>query len=592
MNKIIIVFLMAMVTILPSCEDAFELTPSNIISDAVVFDDEGLADAFLADLYQRSVFLDDRLGFQIMQGLINSAGGESRNFAPWQQPFGRVIGWDFNEEGAGVFNDFYSYGLIRECNEFITKIPEAPSISDEFKNDRVGEARFLRAWAYFQMVRIWGGVPLITEVIDIQGDTELSFPRNSEKEIYDFIGSEMDDLANILPDNPEDGRVSRWAALALKSRAMLNAASVARFGTEQMSGLLGFPAGDADGYYQQSLAASQEIMQSGQFSLYRKSSDPVENFANIFLDEVDNREIIFKEKYDFDANKSHTWDGQGAPFGTGFNWNSNFPTYLEMLEIFDFTDGSTGRIDRANYDGNTPLDPSWFFEQRDPRMRASIFYPGTEFEGGNVYFHRRTHYTDPADGVRKSNDQNGFRVPGTDWPGAGPGRHIGGNPTGLLVRKRISEETPDGLNSSTDYIVFRLSEIMLNYVEAAFYLGDPNGDLADVLNNEIRDRAGMPALTAAEITEDKIRQERRVELAFEDQIFWDLRRWRIAHIELHEQVRHRVHWEYDFDTGMYTALMAHGDLNRVRLHPEHNYYYAFGLGKLADNSGLVENPGY
>ena len=73
---------------------------------------------------------------------------------------------------------------------------------------------------------------------------------------------------------------------------------------------------------------------------------------------------------------------------------------------------------------------------------------------------------------------------------------------------------------------------MLNYVEAAFYLGDPNGDMASILNDQIRERAGMPALSPAEITEDKIRQERQVELAFEEHVFWDLRRWRIAVEEL------------------------------------------------------------
>ncbi len=186
----------------------------------------------------------------------------------------------------------------------------------------------------------------------------------------------------------------------------------------------------------------------------------------------------------------------------------------------------------------------------------------------------------------------GFIVPGSDgWPGAGHPRHRGGNPTGLLTRKMINPETPDGTGSSTDVIIMRYGETMLNYVEAAFYLGDPNGDLATVFN-DIRDRAGMPSLTTGEITEDRIRQERRVELAFESQIFWDLRRWRIAVEELHNVRRHRTHFRYNYDTGMYTIQIADGDLGRVRLHPEKNYYYALGLNQIADNPNLVENPGY
>ena len=146
--------------------------------------------------------------------------------------------------------------------------------------------------------------------------------------------------------------------------------------------------------------------------------------------------------------------------------------------------------------------------------------------------------------------------------------------------------------SSTDWIIIRLAEVMLNYVEAAFYLGDPNGDMADILNNEIRERAGMPALTADQITEDKIRQERQVELSFEEHVFWDLRRWRIAVQELDNKAFSKTTWIKDFDTGMYYMKREHGDKGRVRLHPERNYYYALGLGRIADNPKLVENPGY
>ena len=83
-----------------------------------------------------------------------------------------------------------------------------------------------------------------------------------------------------------------------------------------------------------------------------------------------------------------------------------------------------------------------------------------------------------------------------------------------------------------------------------------------------------------------------MELAFEDHVFWDFRRWRTAVQELDNVERHRFHWDYNFDTGMYTAEIAVGDRGRVRTHPERNYYYALGLSRIADNPNLVENPGY
>ncbi|MEO0331204.1 MAG: RagB/SusD family nutrient uptake outer membrane protein, partial [Bacteroidota bacterium] len=405
--------------------------------------------------------------------------------------------------------------------------------------------------------------------------------------------SEMDEIVQVLPDvADQEGRITRWAALALKSRAMLYAASIAQFGTVQLDGLLGFPASDANGYYQASLEASQEILDSGPFSLYREQADPVQNFTDLFTDDVNNPEVILAEKYDATAGLGHNWDQYAHPDGFGFGWNSNFPVYVETFENFDFIDGSSGKLDRSVYDGQTPIDPARFFGERDPRMRASISYPGMPWRGTRAYYHRSTTYTD-ENGERQTSTNESFIVPGSDgWPGAGPPRNRNAAVTSLQVRKRLDESLPQtgaGL-SNTDFYEFRLAEIMLNYVEATFYLGDPNGDMARYLNDEIRDRAGMPPV--AEITEERIRQERRVELAFEDHVFWDLRRWRIAVEELDQKMRHRFHFDYDFDMGMYTVEIADGDRGRLRSHPERNYYYALGLGRIADNPKLVENPGY
>ena len=206
-------------------------------------------------------------------------------------------------------------------------------------------------------------------------------------------------------------------------------------------------------------------------------------------------------------------------------------------------------------------------------MRASIFYPGSLFKGGTVHFHRSTSGTMAG------------------WPKTGPSKHIGSMATGLLIRKRTNPETPDATRSSTDFIIFRLGEIILNYVEAAYYLGDPNGDMLANMNN-LRERAGMPSLSLSQLDEDKIRQERRCELAFEEHNFWDLRRWRIAVQELDNKQRHRLHYRYNTNTKKYTIEMAEGDLGGVRLHPPRNYYYALGLSRLADNPKLIENPGY
>ena len=573
-NKILIT---SIILLLSGCYDPFDLTRNDIISDDVVFDNPNLADAFLFDLYDRAQFHIKSGNGNLNMGLISSYGGESRNYGvSWQIPYTQVVDIDYNENGLqGKVLDYYDYELIRECNQMITKLPQSKSLTQYFIDSRVAEARFIRAHAYFEMVKRFGGIPLITDVVPIQGNyDEIYRERNSEKEIYDFISSEMDDISEVLPAFAiEEGRITKWTALALKSRALLYAGSVANFGSEQLNGLLGFPSSEASKYYLESLNASREIIQSGIFSLYRKFNDPVENFSNLFIDEADNPEIIFSEKYDYESGKSHQWDALAQPAGFGFNWSSNYPVYLETLEQFDFIDGTSGKVDRDMYDDNTPIDPSWYFEMRDPRMRASIFYPGSNFKSGTVFFHRS---------MRGSLE---------GWPQSGLSKLTGSMATGLLIRKRTNPDTPDATRSSTDYIVFRYGEILLNYVEASYYLNDPNGDMVSIMN-EIRDRAGMPLLAKSEITENKIRQERKCELAFEDHVFWDLRRWRIAVEELNNVRRHRLHYRFNANNETYTMEMADGDLGGVRLHPERNYYYALGLSRLADNPKLIENPGY
>tara|TARA_B100000676_G_scaffold28835_1_gene26849 strand:+ start:3066 stop:4796 length:1731 start_codon:yes stop_codon:yes gene_type:complete len=563
--------------LITGCYDPFDLTRNDIISDEMVFDNPTLADAFLFDLYDRAQFHIKSGNGNLNMGLISSFGGESRNYGvSWQTPYTQVLDVDYNENGLiGKVLDYYDYSLIRECNQMITKLPQSENLSQSFINTRVSEARFIRSHAYFEMAKRFGGVPLVTDVIPVQGSyDEVYKERNSEKEIYDFISNEMDEISNLLPSQSGDeGRITKWVALSLKSRAMLYAASIANFGNEQLDGLLGFPSEEAQLYYKKSLDASREIIQSGVFALYNEEPDPVENFNNLFIDENGNSEVIFSEKYDYEAGKSHQWDALAQPAGFGFNWSSNYTVYLETLEQFDFIDGKSGKMDRSIFDDSTPIDPNIFFEQRDPRMRASIFYPGSSFKGGTVFFHRSM-----------AGNKAG-------WPKNGPSKLTGSLATGLLIRKRTNPSTPDASRSSTDYIIYRLGEIYLNYVEAAYYLGDPNGDMVNVMN-EIRNRAGMPSLSNIDITESKIRQERRCELAFEDHVFWDLRRWRIAVEELDNVRRHRLHYRYNANDNTYTMEMADGDVGGIRLHPERNYYYALGLNRLADNPKLVENPGY
>ena len=277
-NKTIFIVILALLFQL-GCNEPFDLKRNDIISDELVFDDPILADAFLFDLYDRAQFHIKSGNGNLNMGMISSLGGESRNYGvSWQTPYTQFLYVDYNENGLlGKVIDYYDYALIRECNQMITRLPLSNNLNKNFIDTRVSEARFIRAHAYFEMVKRFGGVPLVTDVIPVQGTSDQLYrSRNSEKEIYDFIKNEMDEISALLPSIPEaDGRITKWTAFALKSRAMLYAASVANFGSQQLNGLLGFPISDASSYYQASLDASNQIIQSGAFSLYKKSDEKI-----------------------------------------------------------------------------------------------------------------------------------------------------------------------------------------------------------------------------------------------------------------------------------------------------------------------------
>lgn len=160
-------------------------------------------------------------------------------------------------------------------------------MSDELKKTRTAEARFLRAFSYFAMVKRYGGVPLITNAQSIDDpDEELFRARDKEETIYDYIIKEIDEFANDLPetlDNSNLGRPSKYAALALKCRAALYAGSIAQFGKVQLDGVVGIPAEKANYYYEIAYTAGSEIVNSGKHALYNVDEDKATNFRNLFL---------------------------------------------------------------------------------------------------------------------------------------------------------------------------------------------------------------------------------------------------------------------------------------------------------------------
>ena len=563
------------------CDDVLDLEPLDIISDAVVWEDPNLIDSYLADLYYRTDFIELRgnLNEQTSLAMIASMGGEGRSFGAHHQSY---IASTNVLTSAGVEDelDYWKYNNIRDCNYFIEKLATS-ALDEALIVQRTAEARFLRAYMYFQMVIRFGGIPIITAPQDVDATSEEIFvPRNSEKEVYDFIISEMEALTTILPSAygaSDKGRPTQWAAYALQSRAALYAASIAKYGQVQLNGLLGFPASDVEHYAQISYDASHAIIDNGIHALYEVHADPMVNYQNIFLDESDaNTEVIMAEVYDYSKNRAHAFTLRATPHDFNGTWGSmNY--HYDFIERFEFADGSPGNsISRAQLT-TQEWSSDELFGNRDPRFKASVFYPESPWQGGKALFHSAT--------IR--NGQTLTAGTAEDgWPYKASDRNT--IRTGFMIRKRTNEnlKTTPVINDETDYIIFRVGEMYLNLAEAAFYLNKPE---ALTVLNRLRERADMPPKLM--ITEEIIQNERLVELTWENHSYWDLRRWRIAKDVLDGVRLKGLKFTYNYDTKKYQIAIINAE-GVARTFQDRNYYVPLGVNRVSENPNFVENPGY
>lgn len=494
-----------------------------------------------------------------------------------------------------------AYTSIRRINYYLRMIGTGSLTAEQVK-ELSAEARFLRAYFYFDLAKRYGGMPIITEPQSKDDDLEtLQVVRNKEDEVYSFVLSELDAAAADLPENRDAAnrnRAVKTTALALKARAALYAASIAKFGAVQLNGLVGIPQERATFYYTEAFNASKAVIESDKYHLYTKQYDPQTatgdasaNFTAIFTDR-DNEEIIFQKSYSKPA-KMHSYDTYNYPqsFKPGCCGNAQAPT-LEMVESFEFVDNANGTLDVAGKEFNSPDE---VFAKKDPRFEGTIMRSETPLLGRTVQIYRGIY------------DQGGtlYEVANTPFPADPSMMQVGRDgpytlgdvgKTGFYVKKYLTttEVTPES-QSWQNYIDFRLAEMYLTLAEAAF---EGNLDQAAGLDaiNTIRKRAGMPELTGAGFNRNRIRNERKVELAFEDKRFWDIRRWRIGTTLFQNTNIHGL-WPYLKYTGSgykWTYVKKSGaplDNGQSRVFLERDYYSNLS-GYISTNPKIENNPGW
>ncbi|AYL99051.1 RagB/SusD family nutrient uptake outer membrane protein [Mucilaginibacter celer] len=541
MKKITITTMFAALLITGACKkdsEFLDVPPKSIIASDVAFTDPALVLSILGDLYNRQVdFSGLDNGWASFADFSESFPSENGSYF-----FVQRTGWGFGEWGL------YDYTYVRDLNLFIERVTASTALTESEKNGFIAEGRFLRANFYFEMVKRMGGVPLITKSLDydFSGNvSSLQIPRAKESEVYDFVISEAEAIKDLATNTSDKSRASKGAILAMEARAALYAASIAKYGVTTPvvtlpGGEVGIPASMATGYYNKALTAAKAIITSGTYSLYKQLPDLSDNFANIFLDKGSS-ESIFVEDFKANAGKTHGFTTNDQPYSISDEGGDagRLDPSLNLVEAFEKLDNTYAPLATKDDLGNpiyytNQLD---IFAGRDARLAGTVLLPNGLFKG------KRTDvmagYQLASGAIISSSDASQPQ----DVPGLGRVQVVGQDgpvsglelrtQTGFYVRKYLDPTVGSGRRgrgSDVNFIRYRYAEVLLNAAEASAELGDYA--TASTYINQVRSRAGLTTplvLTAANYF-DRIVHERRVELAFEGHILFDMKRWRIAHI--------------------------------------------------------------
>jgi starch-binding outer membrane protein, SusD/RagB family len=485
---------------------------------------------------------------------------------------------------------YWDYAYIRKMNLFLERL-DGSSLKPEEKKQYEGEVRTLRAATYFEMQKRYGGVPLVDIVLDPFEKVDKKYTvRAKEEAVADFIDSELTKAIGLLTEKPDPkGRINKWTAYAYKARFNLWSASIAKYGTVQLDGLVGIPSNRADDFFTKASAAATALIESGNYSLYDKFSDKAINYQNIFIDQG-NSEVIYQKVYD-GVNIGHNWDSENVSpiFSTGTGGRLN--PILEFLLGYENIDGSTDQPEFGP--GNLYIDGFEPWKNKDPRLRGTVYFQGDDF--GPISKGIQTYDgLDPSPTPTPASILRGINLSYQDVPTVGNGSNTAyprrGTQTGFFVKKYM-EPVPmvTRFQAKTNWIAIRLAEMYLIKAEAEFEMG--NKVPAAIALNATRERAGISLVDENTITLDHVRTERKSELAIEIHRFWDLRRWRIAESVLNTRRFRGLLPILHFETNKYYFQVINTEDAARTFLPQH-YYNSITDSRIQNNPDLVENPGY
>lgn len=608
--------------ILVSCsEDFLNTSPLDKISSEATWADGPLSEAFIFNVYSflgYGGYEEQGLSSITDEAMFTHAGRNINTFTQGSESPSNVA-WQ-----SATYEWGRMYLAIRQANVAISRLPTATFTNNVLKDRLLGEAHFLRAYYYHQLLRFYGGVPLIDKPYGLNEDYTIA--RSSYDDCTKFIVADLDKAATLLTGKTlTAGRASTVAALALKARVLLYAASdlhdqtAAKAKSSVIGGSVNIAlfasTGDRTAKWNAAKAAAKAVLDAT--SGYKlnltapvSAAAGIENYISVAMgggsavgDAAASSELIFQRTHTALYTQEDNWPLGGIHNGinngpNGYhNWAGNTPIQ-QLVDDYEMMDGS-------KFDWNNPAHKADPYSNRDPRFYASVMYDGAGWKP------RPSDVAglDPANQIQTGYYDNGKggKLNGIDTRESSV-ENWNGSRSHYYVRKFIDPNPALADNQSSAQIIpwpfIRVTEMALSYAEAA----NETGDDAEARNwvNKVRFRVGLPATTASgDALRQLIRNERRVELAYEEHRYHDARRWMIAPTTLGRGIKAiRVdatlkpgatpHVPYRYDKSKYNYTYAPQDNteNETRTWNDKMYFRVINRDEISRNAKLVQNPGY
>lgn len=623
--KIIIGAILFVLIFTISCKREFLNTkPLDKISSEAVWADGPLSEAFIFNVYSflgYGGFEEQALAAYTDEAMFTHAGRNINTFTEGTETPSNMAWMSSTYEWSNM------YLAIREANVAIDRLPNS-TFSDKVLRDKLlGEAYFLRAYFYQQLLRFYGGVPIIDKPYGLNEDYTIA--RNTYEECVNFIVGDLDKAAALLDGKSSvNGRTSKLAAMALKARVLLYAASdlhdgpTAKAKSSLLAGysnldLLAYATGDRQARWQAAKVAAKAVLDAGKgykldLSAPTTPAGGKNNYLSIAMggqsavgDPAAATELIFQRSASALYTAEDNWPLGGTHYGinngpNGYhNWAGNTPIQL-LVDDYEMMDGT-------KFDWNNSAEKAAPYTNRDPRFYATVLYDGADWKPRPADVTGK----DPVNQVQTGYyaDGSGGTINGIDTRES-PVENWNGSRTHYYTRKFIDANPALADNQSNAQVIpwpfIRYTEMVLNYVEACIETHDEVEARAWL--NKIRFRAGMPAITdAGTDLVNRYRNERRIELVYEEHRYHDARRWMIPVQTVGRGIKAikvtatlqtgkspLVPYRFDKTVYNYTYTPVDNTENETRKWDDKMYFRPISRDEVKRNNKLEgkNNPGY